>query len=106
MKYHSALVPRARADIGHTRIWKVAKRLMQPNRKGQRNLNLENMVNKSHLIAYSMACPKMMEKNIPRRRPPMIQDLQAWNRYLEQIWSRCRVIGQVLNRVPMILRCL
>ena len=55
MKYHSALVPRARADIGHTRIWKVAKRLLQPNRKGQRNLNVKNMVKELHLIAYSLS---------------------------------------------------
>ena len=34
MKYHSALAPRARADIGHTRTWKVAKKSVATQSEG------------------------------------------------------------------------
>ena len=69
-------------------------------------MTIRDRLKEPHLTAYSMNYLAQMEKHIPQLCPQMVRDLQAWNRNLEQIWSRCRVSGQVMNIILLIFRCL
>ena len=50
-----------------------------------------------HLTEYSLTLTLWMDKPIILHHRLWTHDLQAWNRNLEQVQTRCRVSGQLLR---------